>query len=685
MSEALITPQDIKTLLRRMCRNTWLVIAGILAGSASAYWTIYVSPKLYEAKATILIESPRYDYDIATLRALGIYQPFVILENEMRLLQSDELIKEALRKNNMQVTYIIEGTARESEIFKGSPIEAIALTALCKGSELRFSIPSRDSFILRGEGNKITGKFAFNDTLSQGSCTFVFVPNPRVIEMLLSIVPNPEKITYRVRFNSLDHLSKQYATRLKVQKYEWPATYLDISITDAIPERAITLLDTIVTTFIEWSHQQESEGYIQALKIIDQRINEITNLINQLQTYLIASNAPRTAHPLPPLLSSTDNPQQQLKELRQKEEELQSKLELLYTLQNVLSSTDTPRIVPAVVELLGSEILTSMFQELLNLQDALEQALQTRQPTSPTIVRLQEDIKKQKQLITLKLHDYISILEKNLQNTRKDIATLTENLQKSYIHIPTHLTTEIQLEMAKRLYSSLAEKKITMELTQKQAFYKRKLIQSAFITGRIYPQTEKTFLTHIGVALALAFVLIGIRELFFDTIDTPEDLQKAARVPFLCPMPTTSTLKEPFSELFIAKINKLIGEHPSLEVICLLCEGHHRAAREIARLIEERTPLPPGTRVQLYTHAQLIQATLKEEVSPKKALVLMVFRACRLYRDHLEKSHTLLSSLGFEKFFTVLADYSPLASWLGFRSWMFIFSHFFKPVRIPCA
>src|SRR5690554_127265 len=102
----------------------WFVLSLIITIGAAYLYLRYQS-NIYNTKATILIkdEGNRAASELAAFQDIGVASGLSAssFQNEMFVLKSNSLTERVVRKLNLHITYISEGSFRSSELYKVRP------------------------------------------------------------------------------------------------------------------------------------------------------------------------------------------------------------------------------------------------------------------------------------------------------------------------------------------------------------------------------------------------------------------------------------------------------------------------------------------------------------------------------------------------------------------------------------
>ena len=113
---------DIKALLFRLKRHWYYFVCFVIIALAIAYMFNRYAEKVYQVTATVLVKDDK-GTGASLMTGMDMFAPQKKIQNEIGILKSYSLSRKAVIAMNMQVTYMVEGRFRFSELYKASPFE----------------------------------------------------------------------------------------------------------------------------------------------------------------------------------------------------------------------------------------------------------------------------------------------------------------------------------------------------------------------------------------------------------------------------------------------------------------------------------------------------------------------------------------------------------------------------------
>ena len=121
-SNKLIEAKDILFVWKMILKNLGFLIGIPLIAYGIGYVYTYRLTNIYGAKAELLLKSNEtYDYQDPIYKGLGAYGVYMDVQNQIRILNSRDLIGEVIDKINIETSYFVVGRIKKVEVFETLP------------------------------------------------------------------------------------------------------------------------------------------------------------------------------------------------------------------------------------------------------------------------------------------------------------------------------------------------------------------------------------------------------------------------------------------------------------------------------------------------------------------------------------------------------------------------------------
>ncbi|MCC6384002.1 MAG: polysaccharide biosynthesis tyrosine autokinase [Bacteroidia bacterium] len=530
-ANAIVNQQDIKNLFVKVLKNWyWILIFVILCGAAS-YIYLRKSTYIYGAQAKILIKPQKNQLQDALSKSFGSQQNEQDVANEMEILKSSKLVGETVNKLKLDVSYFIKGRLRTGEIYQGVPfivVDAKILDYNFYGVPFNISILNSERYTLQIENES----YSFNKTYKFGEPVvndkFSFIINGKTEQ----IEGNSKlsEVNYQFTINNAKQLLAKYQNALRLEK-DYDASVIKINVEDEIPERAVAFLDTLSHLYIDYSVSVQREINTNTIKFIEDLLEDVTGVLNSVETNLEQYQRQTGT------VSTEEQGAMYLQQKADAETEL-SKLQVQqrsvdYLYESLTSGGDMTTISPSLLSEQADPTFSQAFQELSQLIQKRNNLLFSNTPNSPVVKEVDVQIETGKtKLLQMILNLRRSLLVKinglNAQLGKfQSRISMIPSTQKGIVNINR------KVAINEKIYIFLLETRAQTVISSASIVPDKSIIEPSSSTGLIKPIRNKIMIMGFGVAMALSFMLIFLKGLFYNYITTKDDITALTNLPVI--------------------------------------------------------------------------------------------------------------------------------------------------------
>ena len=267
---------DTRTLINKYLKYWYLFAIAILLGIGGAYLYTEVTEPQYTISSTLLIQDDIQGEGILKGTAfsdLNMFKASRTVDNEMEVLRSRDLIQKVLTKMNFETSYSYKLPLRKLDLYGNTlPIKIVVTKLANEAYQLKLSIKIiNDTQFLLTEGEK-KFTYQFDQEISRPYYKI------RVIKGPAFAVSNKP---IHVKFNDLYTMAEAYSVAtLKILPTIKDANTIVISILDAIPERGIDLLNTLIEIYNLENVSNKNLMALNTVKFIDGKLAYLSKDLN---------------------------------------------------------------------------------------------------------------------------------------------------------------------------------------------------------------------------------------------------------------------------------------------------------------------------------------------------------------------------------------------------------------------
>lgn len=527
---AIIDQKDIKKTILLVLKNWYWFFLFITLGVALSVAYLYQATSYYGAEAKILVKPQKNAFKDALSESLNSGGPSKDeIANEMEILSSSRLISKVINELNLDISYYIEGRLKTGEIYKGKPfvVEGKVLDENFYGASFELNILDQEKYRLAVEHNdfKYDEENKFGEPVVNDKFSLIINSDTTIIKNIKQFGDTK----YLFTINNHSYLVNEYQESIQLSRSD-DASVIVLRLEDAVQERAIDFLRILTAEYIENSISVQKEINENTLAFIDEQLKEVEDVLNGVESNLEEFQKQRT----------TVNPEDEQGEyLKRKVEFETEKARLQIQLRSVdhlyeqlTSGNDVGGISPALLGESGSG-LSSAFGELTALQQKRTNLLFSNTPNSPVVKEVEEQISSARRNV-------ISIVMNMRRNLVVQINSLNSQLGQfrgAMSQMPTTIRGLVNIErkvsINEKIYLFLLETRAETVIEKAAIVADKFLLEPASSTGLQRPIMVRILLAGLGGGIAFALAIIFLKSLFYNYIQTKDELAELTNVPII--------------------------------------------------------------------------------------------------------------------------------------------------------
>src|ERR1035437_4159049 len=229
---------------------------------------------IYVASAKVLLKDPnKGSGDSKILDALNIFGDKKIVENDIVVLRSTNLMQEVVRELNLYASVYNEGKVRVEELYKeNSPVYFLT-------SQTENINPSKKYFTINWNRNLVTidnQTVHFNDSVLLNNTVYLIEANPTYNKTL-------KGKNYYVQFNSIEGTASSIINDLKANAISNQSTVIDIKLATPVPQKGIDILTKLFEVYNSTGIDDKNQTAANTLAFIDSRLGLVTSQLDSVE------------------------------------------------------------------------------------------------------------------------------------------------------------------------------------------------------------------------------------------------------------------------------------------------------------------------------------------------------------------------------------------------------------------
>lgn len=508
-------------------RFWYLYLLFITAALLIAWLKIRYSTPVYQVSSSILIkdENSRGSgiSEESIFQDLGLMQGGTNVHNEIEVLRSRPIMEAVIRKLGLDVEYITIGRVRSSEAYPANVVKATLHDVSKTGFDVPFNITVRDSqhYTLTIGQKKSEHEFGQLLNLPEGKFIFTLINKDDL--------PLDD---YQVVFRKPEDAAPGYVGALSIASANTYSEILNLTYQHPIPQKGIDILNGIVEEYNRVTIDDKNRVGKNTVQFIDERLKylttELSDVESNLEQYKKSNDIPTE------ISSSVETLISQLSDYDKELATLEVQKIVLDGLQEYLQNNLT-QYEPAPLNLLPSNpqlaTLVGRYNDLLLERDRL---LKNATTDNPVVQNLTAQI----DLMRNTLLETIRNIHREFDLSLAKARNKNDLFQRKIRTVPTKERGLIEIKrqqgIKEALFLYLLQKREETELSVAVAIPNSKVVNPPIRNGGpISPNTRSIYITALLIGLLIPSLLIYLKYLFTNTIQSEQDISQGTRAPLL--------------------------------------------------------------------------------------------------------------------------------------------------------
>jgi tyrosine-protein kinase Etk/Wzc len=524
-TQKLVETKDLVFIWKLILKNiTILIFVPVLAYIIGYVYT-YRLTDVYGSKVQILLKSnDTYDYQDQIYKGLGAYGAYMDLQNQMRIMQSNDFIGEIVDKIDVNTSTSIIGRLKKKEVFETLPfkskIKILNPSIYEKSLNLKI-LNSMDYTVSYLKGNEeVSRTFKFDSLFINEDFTINLVKQYTFDEKSLNVI---EPI-YEIICHSRNSMIGKYRSRISIENVQY-TSILEIKVLDDIQKRGTRFLDTLTTVYIDFSKRNQLEVNQNTLENIEKQIDTISKFILEKEIELLKykdNNA--ILH-----LSKEENEYfSKYMEYTQLKRDLAHKKSSLEALESYIINLGEEHFLPPSFIVLKEDLyLNKTIGKVYELQLDLKSKEASQLPGNENILNIKKEIAVYKKDVLIYIENLKKVIKNEIGTVDLYISNNKSNIKKIPVSEQGISNIKRELDVNNKMYLYLLEKKTNTLIARAGIIPQVRLVESASSLGVVQPDKTKLIRLFVLGGFVFALFIAVIRKLFFEKIENVNELAAA--------------------------------------------------------------------------------------------------------------------------------------------------------------
>lgn len=548
---------DIKQLVFTFLNYWYLFLIGTVVALVVGYVINRYTTNVYQTTGTVLIKEGRSSIDATAIMTNGSFSGYQNVDNEIAILRSYTLKERAVRKMNIEVTYMEKGRLSKSELYKTSPFIVEFDRAVPQAVGLVYDIVSlnEDKIVLHAaaEGlNKydfILSKSVQNSPGMKIDITLECKPGEMVdngynrFRIVLNDKFRPEidnnrKLSFWL--NSYASLIKQNSS-FSVGIIGKQSSVISVTTNGYNIKKIVDFTNTLMNEYVSRGLEKKNQVSENTIEFIDNELEGIQTSLRSAESELKDFRQENDAMDLN--LQATQV-YTNLRALEREKSEMAVNVKIYKRLQDYIrvQINDPENLAAPSTMGINDPLLNQLARDLVTLSQAKATKLLTQTEQHPEIVKINEQIVTTKRALLENVNNIVENAQMSLNEIDRRIAMLEVESRQLPTKQQQLLNYQRNFKFNEDTYKYLMQRRAEAQILKASNTPDNEILDIARVerTGKISPQTTTNYLIALFIGLLIPALILFLKNFFNMTISDRKDVEKLTKFPIIGQVAQTS-------------------------------------------------------------------------------------------------------------------------------------------------
>lgn len=518
----------------------------------SAFIYLRYATRTYQVSAKMLIKDEdntprRSNKMLANMQEIGMMTNSTGIENEMEILKSRILARDAVRDLKLYTQYVLAGRMTNHLVYNTQPVsvDIDSLSLSQWDMELLDSLKTIKLTIQRHNGLYEVKGETYNNGIATGSFSRNIKELPDAIHTKNGVltftqngvVPMTDGSLYYVTILPPMVVAARYAGALNVAPTSKQTSIAQLTLTDQNTRRGLDYLRQLAICYNRQANADKNEVAMKTEEFINGRLEkidaELGSTENALENYKKRNAVTRLEADAAQSLSQSSQYETKLTEAN-------AQLHLMeYLREFVDNPANQYKIIPSNIGMNdhASTALITSYNQAVQERNRLLKTVSEQAPQIQSLTATLDDLQSSIRTALLQAHRSVDIQRQSLQNQLTKYQGRIGSTPEQ-----ERVLTQIgrQQEVKSGLYLLLLQKREENSISLAATADKGKLIDEPRALGMVSPKSTIILLIAAVLGLGIPFAIILLIQLFSYRIEGHDELQRLTRLPIVSDVPVAS-------------------------------------------------------------------------------------------------------------------------------------------------
>lgn len=544
--------EDVKIILAKILRRWYWIVLVLVVSVLTAFIYIRYQDEIYVVNASFI--SRKFDDRsisvVPSLSGAGFLDQIEV-NQEIPLLKSESRIRETLNRLDFNVTYMVEGRLKTTELYQSHPFQIItsdSSTFVPYDQEINLTRINENSYSLSAVDESL------NETLINKS--FLFNSKQNINGWIFNIVHsygngiNPDYRYYFIIHNP-KVLLNTYRRKLNINWAERGSAILNANISTKIPEKDFDFLKTYLDVIIEFGLIEKKEHLRNSIQFIDTYMNDITDTLLRYQDRIDQFRLSNRD-----VISGSTMVIDKLNALEEQKMELILESNYYNYLEEYIKKQKTEEVFAP--NLLGLEV--PPLEQLIN--DYMSQKWQDKidknenNEKNPLVIKGNEELKRRELNIYESVKNLTALNQEKINEVNQKINFYMRSIDELQVEYRQYINLERLRAIYEELFNTLLKRKTDASINMASVTSDYQIVtEPGYGSVPVSPDVDRIYTIAFILGLGLPIGLILLLDYINPKVISREDLKRHTNIPLIGSVGH-----------FKGKTNLVVQQHPKSQV-----------------------------------------------------------------------------------------------------------------------
>lgn len=547
---------DIKQLIFIFLSHWYLFLIGVVVALAVGFVVNRYKPNIYQTSGTVLIKDANFGYDATAIMTSGSFNGYQNVDNEIAILKSYTLTDRAVRKMDIEVTYLEKGRVTVSELYKTAPfiVEFDRAVPQAVGLEYTIESLSPQAIILHASSEgysmydyllsqtvsvsmnnvDVTTECKPGEMVDNGYNRFRIVLNDRYDPE----VDNNRNLSFWL--NSYASLVRQNSS-FSVNPTSKQSSVIVVTTNGYNSAKIVDFTNTLLTEYVNRGLEKKNMVSENTIEFIDNELEGIQESLSSAESDLKDFRQENDAINLD---LQANQVYTNLRALEAEKSEMAVNVKIYKRLQDYIKVqiNDPENLAAPSTMGINDPLLNQLARDLVTLAQTKATKMLTQTEQHPEIIKINEQIVTTKKALLENVNNLVENAQMSLNEINRRIAMLESESRQLPVKQQQLLNYQRNFLFNEDTYKYLMQRRAEAQILKASNTPDNEILDIARAerTLRISPRTSVNYFIALILGLLIPALYLFLKNYFNMTISDRKDVEKLTRFPIVGQVAQTS-------------------------------------------------------------------------------------------------------------------------------------------------